>query len=109
MKFGYKNKKLQDLCEKNAVAHKKLGTDCARKLILRLQALEAAERVTDLVAGNPHPLKGDREGEVSLDLAGGWRLTFVPAHDPYPATPDGSIDWAQVTIVTIEYIGDYHD
>ena len=39
----------------------------------------------------------------------GWRLTFVPAHNPCPATPDGGIDWAQVTIVTIEYIGDYHD
>jgi len=110
LRIGYKNKKLQDLCEKSAVAHKKLGTDCARKLILRMQALEAAERVTDLVAGNPHPLKGDREGEFALDLAGGWRLTFVPAHDPCPiTTQDGGIDWAQVTIVTIEYIGDYHD
>ena len=75
----------------------------------RLQALEAAARVTDLVAGNPHPLKGDRYGEFALDLAGGWRLTFVPAHNPCPASPDGGIDWAQVTIVTIEYIGDYHD
>lgn len=109
MKIGYKNKKLQDLCQKRAVADKKLGADCARKLMLRLQALEAAERVTDLVAGNPHPLKGDRAGEFALDLAGGWRLTFVSAHDPCPTKLDGSIDWAQVTIVTIEYIGDYHD
>ena len=92
MKIGYKNKKLQDLCQKRAVADRKLGADCARKLMLR-----------------PHPLKGDRDGEFALDLAGGWRLTFVSAHDPCPTKLDGSIDWAQVTIVTIEYIGDYHD
>lgn len=109
MKIGYKNKKLRELCEKQAVAQKKLGTACAKKLMLRLQALEAAERVTDLVAGNPHPLTGNRAGEFALDLSGGWRLTFVPAHDPCPTKPDGGIDWSQVTIVTIEFIGDYHD
>lgn len=109
MKIDYKNKKLQDLCEKRAIAHKTLGPVCAKKLMVRLQALEAAARVTDLVAGNPHPLAGDRFGEFALDLAGGWRLTFVPAHDPCPTRPDGGIDWEQVTIVTIEYIGDYHD
>lgn len=109
MRIGYKNKKLQDLCEKSAVAHKTLGPACAKKLMVRLQALEAVDRVTDLVAGNPHPLSGDRFGEFALDLAGGWRLTFVPANDPCPTKPDGGIDWGQVTIVTIEYIGDYHD
>ena len=77
--------------------------------MLRLQALEAAACVTDLQAGNPHPLAGDRHGEFALDLAGGLRLSFVPAHDPWPTKPDGSIDWAQVTSVTIEYIGNYHD
>ena len=72
-------------------------------------ALEAATRVTDLVAGNPHPLKGDRLGQFALDLAGGWRLVFAPAHDPCPTRPDGSIEWSEITIISIEFIGDYHD
>lgn len=109
MEIRYKDKKIKDLCEKRAVAVKKLGQACARKLMVRLQALEAATRVTDLVAGNPHPLTGDRYGEFALDLSGGWRMTFVPGHDPYPTKPDGGIDWSQVTIATIEYIGNYHD
>lgn len=92
-----KDQKLQDLCLKRAAAQKALGAACAKKLMVRLQALEAAARVTDLVAGNPHPLKGDRYGEFALDLAGGCS-TFVPAHNPCPATPDGGIDWAQVTM-----------
>lgn len=109
MEVRYKDKKIRELCEKQAVAEKKLGAASARKLKVRLVALEAAARVTDLVAGNPHPLKGDRLGQYAIDLAGGWRLVFAPDHDPCPTRPDGSIEWSQVTIISIEYIGDYHD
>jgi plasmid maintenance system killer protein len=79
------------------------------KLRTRLDDLEAATRVTDLTAGNPHPLKGDRHRRFALDLAGGWRLVFAPMHDPCPVKDDQSIDWSRVTIISIEYIGDYHD
>lgn len=109
MEITYKDKKVRSLCEKQALAMKHLGADCARKLRIRLSALEAAARVTDLVAGNPHALKGDRAGQYALNLAGGWRLVFGPDHDPCPTHADGGIDWSQVTIVCIEYIGDYHD
>jgi proteic killer suppression protein len=34
--------------------------------------MAAASRVTDLMTGNPHPLKGDRLGQFALDLSGGW-------------------------------------
>ncbi|HCF0743839.1 type II toxin-antitoxin system RelE/ParE family toxin [Pseudomonas aeruginosa] len=109
MEVRYKDKKLREICEKKAAAEKKLGAASARKLQVRLLALEAATRVTDLVAGNPHPLKGDRLGQFALDLAGGWRLVFAPAHDPCPTRPDGSIEWSEITIISIEFIGDYHD
>jgi toxin HigB-1 len=105
----YKDKKIRELCEKQTAAEKKLGAACARKLKLRLLALQAAARVSELVAGNPHPLKGDRHGQFALDLAGGWRLVFAPANEPCPTRPDGGVDWSEVTIVSIEYIGDYHD
>jgi toxin HigB-1 len=109
MEVRFGDKKVRELCEKRATAERKLGSDCARKLRARLADLEAAGRVTDLVAGNPHPLKGDRAGQFALDLAGGWRLVFAPGNDPCPRNPDGSIAWSAVTIVCIEYIGDYHD
>lgn len=109
MQINFKDKKVRELCEKQAVAVKKLGHVCARKLRSRLDDLEAAGQVTDLVAGNPHPLKGDRDGQFAVDLAGGFRLVFAPDHDPVPQRPQGGIDWSQVCIVCIEYIGDYHD
>ena len=109
MDIHFRDKKLRELCEKRAVAVKQLGDICARKLRARLDDLESAGNVTDLLAGSPHPLKGDRAGQFAVSLAGGWRLVFAPHHDPAPRHADGSIDWRQVTIVCIEFIGDYHD
>lgn len=109
MEIKFKDKQLRDLCEKRAVAVKKLGDIGARKLQTRLADIAAASRVSDLIAGKPHPLKGGRLGQFALDLAGGWRLVFAPANEPIPRRVDASIDWSVVTIVCIEYIGDYHD
>ncbi|OAI09218.1 killer suppression protein HigA [Methylomonas methanica] len=109
MEIHFKDKKIRELCEKRAAAEKKLGAACARKLRTRLDDLDAASKVTELVAGNPHPLKGDRKGQFSLDLTGGWRLVFSPDHDPCPRHDDQSVDWSRVTIICIEFIGDYHD
>lgn len=107
--FRDKDKKLREICEKQSTAVKEMGAVCAKKLRTRLSDLEAATCVTDLHAGRPHPLHGDREGQFALDLTGGWRLVFAPANDPVPRKADNAIDWSFVTIVLIEYIGDYHD
>ena len=80
-----------------------------RKLRTRLADLQAASSVTELVAGRPHPLVGDRAGQFAVDLEGGRRLVFVPGHDPVPRRDDGSVDWLLVTKVRIVYVGDYHD
>ncbi len=65
--------------------------------------LVAAGCVTELVAGRPHALKGDRAGEFAVDLEGGKRLVFKPDNDPIPLIEDGSIDWSKVTAVCIEF------
>lgn len=109
MEILFANKKVRKLCESQREAEKQLGAQCARKLRARLSDIEAVNRVTELVVGNPHPLKGNRHGQFALNLAGGWRLVFSPANEPCPIKGDGGIDWAQVTIVCIEFIGDYHD
>ncbi|HHG90237.1 MAG TPA: killer suppression protein HigA [Devosia sp.] len=97
------------LCEQQRLAVRRLGPACARKLRNRLADLQAAAHVHELVAGRPHPLRGDRKGQFALDLHGGVRLVFEPNHNPVPRFADGGIDWAQVTQIIIVYIGDYHD
>lgn len=109
MEIKFRDKNIRELCEKRNVSMKKLGAPCARKLQLRLLQLEAAGSVTDLVAGKPHQLSGDRSDEYAVSLHAGYRLTFSPANNPRPTKSDGGIDWSSVTIICIEYIGDYHD
>ncbi|MGV3571405.1 MAG: type II toxin-antitoxin system RelE/ParE family toxin [Ramlibacter sp.] len=109
MEIRFADKKLQAYCESADASVRKLGAASARKLRSRLADLKAAAAVSELVAGRPHPLVRNRAGQFSLDLAGGQRLVFSPAHEVVPKTADGSIDWTQVTIVCIVYIGDYHD
>ena len=109
MDIFFVNDDLEALCSTERLQKKQLGNPGARKLRTRLADLAAAARVSDLVAGRPHPLKGDRVGQFAVDLDGGRRLVFEPAQDPPPFHDDGAIAWDRVTSVRIAYIGDYHD
>lgn len=109
MEGDFKDKKLRELCERKETADRKLGAACARKLRSRLADLQAAACVIDLVAGRPHPLRGDRAGQFALDLEAGTRFVFEPIHSPVPSREDGGFDWSRVTKVRIVFIGDYHD
>ena len=109
MEINSLNNDLRALCEQEKLAVRSLGKPCARKLRTRLADLMAAAHVRELVAGRPHPLSGDRQGQFALDLHGGVRLVFEPDHEPVPVLADGGIDWAQVTRIMIIFIGDYHD
>ncbi len=109
LEISFLNKKLRQLCESSAVADRQLGLPSASKLRRRLADLRAVATVSELVAGRPHPLTGDRAGQFSLELAKGDRVAFSPVNDPLPLTEDGAINWSQVTLIRIDYIGDYHD
>ena len=97
------------LAEDNTLAVRKLGEPCARQLRARLADLSAAANVCELVAGQPHPLKGDRAGQFAVTLHGGQRLVFEVADEPIPTTDDNHIDWTRVTRVRVIFIGNYHD
>jgi len=107
MKVNFATDKIRRTVLESRIAVKELGADSARKLRSRYADLLAAGWVTDLVYGNPHPLKHDRKGEFALDLAGGKRLTFIPASAGPSVRED--INWSQVSEITIVYLGDYHD
>jgi len=100
---------LKSLCEEKRRQQKELGAPGAKKLRARLADLEAATVVTDLVAGRPHPLKGEREGQFAVSLDGGRRVVFEPAVEPPPLDDDGAIAWDRVTSIRVVFIGDYHD
>jgi hypothetical protein len=59
--------------------------------------------------GRIHEPKGDRKGQLSLDLDGPYRFLFVANHNPVPARPEGGMDWTRVTAVTILGVEDTHE
>lgn len=99
----------RDLCESATTADRKLGRKCAKSLRKRLADLAAARSVSELVAGHPHPLRGDRKGQFAINLEGGRRLVFRPTEEPPPLSADDAVDWSRVDNITIVFIGDYHD
>lgn len=109
MDILFLNDDLRSLCTEERLAKKRLGNSGFTKLVRRLHDLEAAQNVSELIAGHPHPLKGDRAGQFALDLDGGRRLVFSPAYPAPPLRDDGSIAWDQVYAVRVVFIGDYHD
>lgn len=91
---------------------RELGTQMARRLGARLQELEAADTLADmrpLPQARPHELRGDRDEQISLDLAHPLRLIVEVANHPTPRTPEGGLDWAAITSVMIVEITNTHE
>lgn len=121
MKITILDEKLKKLCDKTSVAKKELGENAAQKLRKRLADLLAATVVTELVAGNPHPVQPHKLGKrfyqkfynfehlFALDLHGGVRLVFQADVEPLPLKADESLDWSKVNQICIVFVGDYHD
>ena len=76
----------------------------------RLSDLEAVSQLDELRAlpGRCHELRGERAGQLALELAGGKRLVFEPANQPAPRKNDGGLDWTRVDSVRLLEISDYH-
>lgn len=109
MDILYSDGNVERLCRDDKQARRKLGAAGQKRLTSRLADLDAAERLGEVIAGSPHPLKGDRKGQYSFTLDGGRRLVLEPADSPLPLDRDGEIDWPNVRSVRVVLIGDYHD
>ena len=100
--------------EKNCASDKRgqrtWGADHWKLLRRRLASLRAAPTLRDMdgVPGRCPPLGADRRGQFAVSLWGSYRLIFVPDHDPVPSLPDGGINPALVTGISITEVVDYH-
>ena len=109
MQIAFATIEIEALCREQKRATRTLGAESAKKLQRRLAELFNADNPSELVAGHPHPLKGNLHGLFALDLHGGCRLVFESSVQPPPHLNDGGIDWVAVKAITITAIGDYHD
>ena len=75
----------------------------------RLYQLQEAKSLNDLLGspGRCYELKGERRGQLAVDLRHPYRLVFAP-FGARPLKPDGGLDWKAVQAVEILEIVDYH-
>lgn len=112
MVISFQTAKLQKECTQSKQMVKRHGPLRAKLLQKRLNELAAAECLEDLrhlPQARCHELRGDRKGQVSVDLDHPYRLIFTPSENPPPAKPDGGLNWLQVRAVTILGVEDTHE
>lgn len=110
MEIAFATTRLQKQCSSGRGLRRRLGDQVARKATAHLATLAAATSLEDLryLPGRCHELRGDRDGQLAIDLPDGKRLVLEPAAEPAPSKPDGGLDWTQVRDVRILEIEDYH-
>ncbi|MBI2683802.1 MAG: killer suppression protein [Actinobacteria bacterium] len=110
MEISFASAKLKTLVESDASLTRAHGSAVAKAVMKRMLHLDAAPTLDAFrhLPGDCHALHHDRLGQLALRLPDGKRLVFEPSDVPPPTVPDGGLDWARVTAVTILEIVDYH-
>lgn len=83
----------------------------AKKVHQRMKELEAARDLSvlgTLPGMRCHELKGDRKGQLSINISGNQRLFFEPDQETIPEKEDGGLDWERVEKVKVLEVEDPH-
>jgi len=111
MDIIFRTSKLEKVCNNKTYRERECGTKRAKLLGRRLDELRAADCLADIArlpAPRCHELKGNREGQISVDLDHPYRLLFGVANEPVPQKPDGGLDWSEVTAIRVIGMEDIH-
>ena len=111
MEIIFNSTKFEKECGNYRLLVKRHGSIRARRIINRLDDLRYANVLEDMrrASGRCHELRGNRAGQLSLDLDHPYRLVFEPDHEPIPRKDDGGLDWTQITAVVIIGVEDTHE
>lgn len=99
MEVEFGKKKLEKFYRESAKAARAYGEQVARKYILRINTIKAAQNLDELftLPGlKCHPLKGNRKGQFAISLTGFYRLIFKMKGD-------------KLDIVSIEEVSKHYD
>lgn len=112
MDILFRTTKLAKECNEFRLLQKVHGERRARLIRRRLDDLRAASNLMDISHLPPprmHQLKGERQGQISLDLDHPYRLLIAVANKPVPKKDNGSVNLSRVTAVTILGVEDTHE
>ena len=111
LKIDFLSARDKEFFESSKQVTKVHGPENAKKLRRRLDDLDAAQSMEDLLGlpGHWEELKNDRAGQFSARLHGGLRLIVKPQKQPPPSKPDGGLNWPAIDSIYIVEMVDYHD
>ena len=72
-----------------------------------LDDLRRVEHLGEITLGNPHPLKGGRQGQLAISVGRALRMILEPGPDD-PQHGAKRVSWRAVRQVKIVDITDYH-
>ena len=111
MDILFQKTRFEKECNDHSLLVRRYGQKQASLIRRRLDELRAAQTLADircLPGPRCHELKGNRAGQLSVDLDGPYRLIFRPANDPVPVNESGGLDWARVSAILVLKVEDTH-
>jgi len=116
MEIYVSDNNLRRAIEDEGRRRRRYGADMAKKLMLRLATLRAADSLADFwpPKSGPercHELKGDRAGTFSVDLKQPYRLLFRASAATLTQPPNRSDEqqrWRSITAIDILAVEDTH-
>ncbi|WP_428606603.1 killer suppression protein [Sedimenticola sp.] len=113
MEIVFTSKTLSKQFNEARVMQKTFGAERSKRIRLVMTSLRAAPNLG--VFAPPyspphrcHALTGNRQGMLSLDLDGPYRLIIKPNIDPPPQRLEGGLDWFKVTAIEITGVENTH-
>lgn len=112
MLLSFKSRKFEKECNDIKRLTREWGAEQAKLIARRLTELAAAENLETmrlLPQARAHELKGNRAGQISLDVKHPYRLIILPDYDTPPCKTDGGLDWQRITKIKILEVTDTHE
>ena len=111
MLLSYRNKKLEkEFCD-TKLLKRRWGEEQGNLIARRLEQLKAADNLEvlrTLPQLKAHELRGNRAGQISIDVKHPYRLLIEPDHEEIPRKQDGGLDWQKITKVKVLEVEDTH-
>jgi proteic killer suppression protein len=110
MIIEFSNRRIERICLDKEQARKKYGMEIAKKLILRLNQLQAFDNLKQVPHTRPfrrHKLKGKYDGCFAVDIVSGYRLIFKPVTDNGINVDE--MNMSKINRILILEVKDYHD
>ena len=104
MKIAFRTKRLRKICEKQLFAEESIGIESAAYLRARLEDINSATCLMELIAGTPQELEN---GVIQVSIGKKHFLQLKSNHAKKPLLKNKKLDWDRVKRIQILEIGEF--